>query len=231
MHRDTIDRLKHWLSLAESDRSLGDERGAQAKLMLARAEIESALGLGKGARIAQVVEAAFPLKLTFKYATAGALLIVAAFLVVYSQFAARTDSVVGGGIADTATRAVETPPDAAVSAGSDGGATDGHRELALAGAEIGALIAPPEGRVDVRNGLGAGLSRHAPSRSGSSTGAAAASVQSPAEVEAETAPPVEPVPASIVEVEAAKEALPAEEKKQLSLDPLSLIVALDSHFE
>ncbi len=226
MHRDTIDRLRQWLALAESDRSLGDERGARAKLLVARAEIENALGMSRSAAPAKAREYAHPLKLTLKYATAGFLLIIAAALLVRSQFAVPEGSAVGGGAVGIAKTAQDGQPAAfpAEGAGTDG-AIPVKNEVALIGIDTGTEIVPPEGRLTILKSGGKPAVKPA----------SVAPARIPEEISESLAPAeTHSAPAVAADEKAAPDkpaAEPADSKKALALDPLSLIAALDSHFD
>lgn len=227
MHGETIERLRQWLTLAESDRALGDERGARAKLLLARAEIESELGMTRKVKPAAAGIETPQYKLTLKYATAGFLLLIAAVLVVRSQFAAPGNSTVGGGVAGISQT---TSEGLTQSDGSEDSGVPFRSEVALIGVDTGTEIVPPEGRVAFESGL----KLRSPGPAASSGRKVASVIAKPeADAVAEPAPTgAAAVVASEVPVAepAAVEGI-AESKKRLALDPLSLIATLDSHFD
>ena len=80
IHNETIVRLRHWLDLAEGNNAIGDNDGLSSKLMLIRAEVESALNLRRAPAEEPAAVRVYRYKLNFKYAAAAVLLVVALFV-------------------------------------------------------------------------------------------------------------------------------------------------------
>ncbi len=78
--KETIERLRHWLDLAEGDNAIGDRDSLSSKLMLIRAEVENALNLRRVPAEEPVVDRIVRYRLNIKYAMAAVLLVVALFV-------------------------------------------------------------------------------------------------------------------------------------------------------
>ncbi|MEP0813784.1 MAG: hypothetical protein HRF49_03845 [bacterium] len=219
-----IEKLKLWLEMAEEDSAAGDRDALSGKLLLLRAEIENALGLGRVKSVSPAQIAVVPAKLAFKYAFATLLLLVAFGLAIQWK-------ILSGGPQFTAAPApIAFETGAAIPAPADSGSEESaaaltapieiaRAEVPPPGGEAAGAFEPSEGR---RGGItrGRGIERRNPER-GSTPAAAASTPEAPSP--ASSAPPAESAPAV-----PASEAAPAERPK---LDPLALVSALDSHFD
>ncbi|MCD6118758.1 hypothetical protein J7K50_02855 [bacterium] len=246
MHDETLERLRHWLELAEDDRAIGDGSALSSKLMLIRAEVENALDLGIRPAASPEAPREFRFKLAFKYAVAAMLLIIALGVMQLSRV---SNPVTTGEIANVSSDVplINGGSPAGVE-GSDGsgvpeisafseGASDVFKEDAD-DATTG-LSKPSEGRRNTSLG-GNSVGRRG-IENGSRIAAADAGfraaplVEQPAATEAHEPPP--DLPSS--DESAGHDTQSSDGEGGASsgrdaapkLDPLSLIAALDSHFE
>jgi len=240
-HDVTIERLKHWLDLADGDRAIGDDAGISAKLLVIRAEIESALNLRrKPAPAADELRASI-FKLQFKYATATLLFVAAVVVSIWVAFSN------GGGRQMTATVA-ESPKTVLGNEGSEDSRgtsianlpdasydSSDEADLVTDVRSPGGSLGSGSGRRNTAGGR-AGAESSLASAAGDESGVAASTAaldsaaSSPQESSATAVMPGDGGAADSSEAPAAAHPFqPATERPKL--DPLSLIAALDAHFE
>jgi hypothetical protein len=241
-HDTTIERLKHWLDLAEGDRALGDDAAISAKLLVIRAEIENALNLRRKPASAIEPTSASIFKLQFKYAAAMLLFIAAVVVSIWVVFSN------GGGKQMTAK--LSEPPKTVV--GSEG--SEDSRATRLANlpdasfesadeAELVTEVRSPGGKRE----SGAGRRHNAGGRESTSNSIVAAAddeesgtAASPAVADSADAtsgvstgiaqPSTDTGAVVAVQTPAAGSTAQGESERP-KLDPLSLIAALDAHFD
>lgn len=232
MQERILERLRKWIELAEEDGARGDSDALLAKLLIVRAEVESALGLGRKPALAHVRVEASGARLMYKYAFAAVLFIVALGLAVRFHIGAPA-------VGDIA-RAPDTGGGATVSSESIGSGQPGSEmpgnaartdafpsmELFMAGVQAPEQVqaGPPEGR----KGKGGREVRIARRPAGASSEATAAALESTVAAPSASEPSSPPAPDGGGTAPSDAAGATAKAPK---LDPLALLTALDKHFD